>query len=59
MEVKRLQQVEKRYRADRDDLMRTVMGLDSGLIELDHEHTETILGVDKVGQYSPVSSLLG
>lgn len=48
MEVKRLQQVEKRYRADRDDLMRTIMGLDSGLVELDQENTETILGVDKV-----------
>jgi DNA methyltransferase 1-associated protein 1 len=40
--------VEKRYRADRDDLMRTVMGLDSGLVELDQDHTELILGVDKV-----------
>jgi DNA methyltransferase 1-associated protein 1 len=48
VEIKRLEQVEKRYRADRDDLMRTVMGLDSGLVELDQDHTEAILGVDKV-----------
>lgn len=48
VEVKRLQQVERRYRSDRDDLMRTVMGLDSGLMELDQDNTEAILGVDKV-----------
>lgn len=28
--------------------MRTIMGLDSGLVELDQENTEVILGVDKV-----------
>lgn len=50
IEVKRLQQVEKRYRSDRDDLMRTVMGLDSGLVELDQDNTEAILGVDKVSR---------
>lgn len=50
VEVKRLQQVEKRYRSDRDDLMRTVMGLDSGLVELDQDNTEAILGVDKVSR---------
>lgn len=57
MEIKRLEQVEKRYRSDRDDLMRTVMGLDSGLVELDQDHTEAILGVDKVRATSRVSSL--
>lgn len=50
IEVKRLQQVERRYRSDRDDLMRTVMGLDSGLVELDQDNTEAILGVDKVSR---------
>jgi DNA methyltransferase 1-associated protein 1 len=48
VEVKRLQQIERQYRSDRDDLMRTVMGLDSGLVELDQDNTEAILGVDKV-----------
>lgn len=50
IEVKRLQQIERRYRSDRDDLMRTVMGLDSGLVELDQDNTEAILGVDKVSR---------
>jgi hypothetical protein len=48
MEIKRLEQVEKRHGADRDHLMRTIMGLDSGLVELNQENTEVILGVDKV-----------
>jgi hypothetical protein len=48
VEIKRLEQVERRYGADRDHLMRTIMGLDSGLVDLDQENTEVILGVDKV-----------
>jgi DNA methyltransferase 1-associated protein 1 len=58
VEIKTLEQVEKRYRADRDDLMRTVMGLDSGLVELDQDHTESILGVDKVCVYHSRCPLL-
>ena len=50
IEVKRMEQNEKRYRSDRDDLMRTVMGLDSGLINLDQANSEGVLGLDKVNQ---------
>jgi DNA methyltransferase 1-associated protein 1 len=42
-----MEQIERRYRADRDDLMRTVMGLDSGLINLDQANSEGVLGGDK------------
>jgi hypothetical protein len=36
------------------------MGLDSGLVELDQDHTELILGVDKVSYSSTGSAeLLG
>nr|XP_019050766.1 SWR1-complex protein 4 [Kwoniella bestiolae CBS 10118]OCF29696.1 SWR1-complex protein 4 [Kwoniella bestiolae CBS 10118] len=47
IEIKRMEQNERRYRADRDDLMRTVMGLDSGLVEFDQSNVETIFGIDK------------
>nr|XP_018259826.1 SWR1-complex protein 4 [Kwoniella dejecticola CBS 10117]OBR81984.1 SWR1-complex protein 4 [Kwoniella dejecticola CBS 10117] len=47
IEIKRMEQNERRYRADRDDLMRTVMGLDSGLVEFDQADVEAIFGVDK------------
>ncbi|WWC92407.1 uncharacterized protein L201_007364 [Kwoniella dendrophila CBS 6074] len=47
IEIKRMEQNERRYRADRDDLMRTVMGLDSGLVEFDQSNVEAIFGVDK------------
>ncbi|OCF36012.1 SWR1-complex protein 4 [Kwoniella heveanensis BCC8398] len=47
IEIKRMEQNERRYRADRDDLMRTVMGFDSGLITLDQSNVDNILGVDK------------
>ncbi|WVF67783.1 hypothetical protein IAT40_002544 [Kwoniella sp. CBS 6097] len=47
IEIKRMEQNERRYRADRDDLMRTVMGFDSGLLTLDQSNVDTILGVDK------------
>lgn len=47
MEIKRLEQNEKRYRADRDDLMRGVMGLDSGLVMVDSGNIEAVLGVNK------------
>ncbi len=43
-----MEQNERRYRADRDDLMRTVMGLDSGLINLCQTNSEGVLGLDKV-----------
>lgn len=46
LEVKRLEQNEKRYRADRDDLMRSVLGLDSGLVSLDQKNSE---GVHSLG----------
>jgi DNA methyltransferase 1-associated protein 1 len=49
VEIKRMEQNERRYRADRDDLLRMVMGLDSGLVNLDQTHSEGVLGVDKVG----------
>ncbi|ORY31305.1 hypothetical protein BCR39DRAFT_527424 [Naematelia encephala] len=42
VEVKRLEQNERRYRADRDDLMRTVLGLDSGLVEFDQASAEAL-----------------
>jgi len=45
VEIKRLEQNERRYRADRDDLMRTVVGLDSGLIHMDQESVDAVLGV--------------
>lgn len=48
IEVKRMEQNERRYRADRDDLMRTVMGLDSGLIDFDLNGAEAVFGADKV-----------
>jgi DNA methyltransferase 1-associated protein 1 len=48
VEIKRMEQNSRRYKSDRDDLMRSVMGLDSGLIHLDQEQAEIILGVDKV-----------
>ncbi|WVQ95451.1 hypothetical protein IAU59_002548 [Kwoniella sp. CBS 9459] len=47
IEIKRMEQNERRYRADRDDLMRTVMGFDSGLVTLDQSNIDNILGVDK------------
>lgn len=46
LEVKRLEQNDKRYRADRDDLMRSVLGLDSGLVNLDQKNSE---GVHSLG----------
>jgi len=52
---KQLEQNEMRYKADRDDLMRTVMGLDSGLIKLDQANSEGVLGLDKVGRVSTQS----
>lgn len=55
VEIKRLQQSERRYRSDRDDLMRTVMGLDSGLVELDQDNIELILGHDKASGNSRVA----
>jgi len=48
VEIKRMEQNEMRYRADRDDLMRTIMGLDSGLVNLDQTNSEGVLGFDKV-----------
>ncbi|GMK57062.1 hypothetical protein CspeluHIS016_0309020 [Cutaneotrichosporon spelunceum] len=46
LEVKRLEQNERRYRVDRDALMRSVIGLDSGLVSLDQKNAE---GVHAVG----------
>lgn len=51
VELQRMEQNARRYRAERDELMRTVMGLDSGLIDLDQDSAEIILGVDKVGHH--------
>ncbi|WVR08693.1 hypothetical protein IAU60_005751 [Kwoniella sp. DSM 27419] len=65
VEIKRMEQNERRYRAERDDLMRTVMGLDSGLINFEQDNLEAILGVDKnkkrkrleEGEPAPISPL--
>lgn len=38
----------KRFRAERDDLMRNVVGFDSGLYNVDQSTLDTILGADKV-----------
>lgn len=43
-----MQQNDRRFRADRDELMRSVMGLDSGLMEVDQSAMENAIGVDKV-----------
>jgi hypothetical protein len=51
-----MEQTEQRYRIDRDDLMRTVMGLDSGLVSLDQANGEGVLGFDKVSQESPLTT---
>jgi DNA methyltransferase 1-associated protein 1 len=50
VEIKRMEQNERRYRADRDDLMRTVVGLDSGLIGLEQANGEGVVGLDKVSE---------
>ena len=42
-----MEQTAAKYRSDRDDLMRTVMGLDSGLINVDSTNVEQILGANK------------
>ncbi|KAI9637016.1 uncharacterized protein MKK02DRAFT_26456 [Dioszegia hungarica] len=44
LEVKRIEQNEKRYRADRDALLRSVMGLDSGVVNLDQANSEGVVG---------------
>jgi hypothetical protein len=51
-----MEQTEQRYRIDRDDLMRTVMGLDSGLVSLDQANGEGVLGFDKVRQENPLTT---
>lgn len=48
LEVKRIEQNEKRYRADRDSLLRSIIGLDSGIISLDQTNSEGVIGVDRV-----------
>lgn len=45
VEIKRMEQTEKRYRADRDDLLRTVVGLDNPLLDLDQADIEQVLGI--------------
>lgn len=41
-----MEQNERRYRADRDDLMRSIIGLDSGLVSLDQANREGVPGLD-------------
>jgi DNA methyltransferase 1-associated protein 1 len=54
VEVKRMEQNERRYRVDRDSLMRTIIGLDSGLLPVEPMVNESIWGIDRVGaQTSP------
>lgn len=48
-----MEQTEKRYRANRDELLRTVVGLDSGLISLEQANGEGVVGMDRV---SPAAS---
>jgi DNA methyltransferase 1-associated protein 1 len=56
LEIKRIEQNEKRYRADRDALLRSVMGLDSGVVNLDQANSEGVVGVDRVrSSLMPVS----
>lgn len=43
-----MEQTQRRYEADRDDLLRRVMGLDSGLVNLDQVHGEGVLGLERV-----------
>ena len=52
VEIKKMEQNERRYRADRDDLMRTVMGLDSGLVNLDQINGEGVVGLGQVSRSS-------
>ncbi|KAK1923209.1 hypothetical protein DB88DRAFT_494255 [Papiliotrema laurentii] len=47
VEIKRLEQTERRYRADRDVLMRSVLGLDSGLVNTDSANIDSVLGMTK------------
>lgn len=55
VEIKRIEQDERRYRADRDALLRSIMGLDSGLVNLDQKNSEGVLGVDRVSHCLPRS----
>jgi DNA methyltransferase 1-associated protein 1 len=48
VEIKRMEQNERRYRSDRDELMRAILGLDSGLVPIEHMMDESVWGVDKV-----------
>lgn len=43
-----MEQTEKRYRSNRDDLLRTIIGLDSGLISLDQANGDGVVGMDRV-----------
>lgn len=43
-----MEQTEKRYRANRDELLRTVVGLDSGLVSLEQTNGEGVVGMDRV-----------
>ncbi|WVN88619.1 uncharacterized protein L203_103830 [Cryptococcus depauperatus CBS 7841] len=47
VEIKRMEQNQRRFRADRDELMRSVMGLDSGLFDSDQSALEAVFGTDK------------
>lgn len=49
IEVKRMEQDEKRYRSERDVLMRSVIGLDSDLVDLGQHNGEGVVGMEKVG----------
>jgi hypothetical protein len=48
LEIKKMEQNQRRYQAERDDLLRRTMGLDSGLVNLDQNNGEGVVGMDKV-----------
>lgn len=50
LEVKRMEQDERRFRSERDVLMRSVMGLDSDLVDLSQHNGEGVVGMDKVSR---------
>lgn len=47
IEMKRMEQNDRRYRSDRDDLLRNIMGLDSGIVNLDQANAEGVLGLER------------
>ncbi|RXK41024.1 hypothetical protein M231_01655 [Tremella mesenterica] len=53
VEVKRMEQVQKRYRSDRDQLLRSIIGVESGLVNVDHETADGGLPFDRKRKRRP------